>query len=130
MKRLLIMLGIACAMGLAAPSMGQDKAATTPAATSATPAAADAKPAEAKQDAPPTTGAAATPSPAPAASNAPAPNKGDVSWMLVSTALVLMMSVPALALFYGGMVRSKNMLSVLMQVCVVISLITVLWCVY
>jgi Amt family ammonium transporter len=50
--------------------------------------------------------------------------------MLVSTALVLMMSVPALALFYGGMVRSKNMLSVLMQVFVVFSLITVLWCVY
>ena len=46
------------------------------------------------------------------------------------TALVLMMSVPALALFYGGMVRSKNMLSVLMQVFVVFSLITVLWCVY
>ena len=130
MKRLLIMLGIACVMGLAAPSMGQDKAATTPAATSAAPAAADAKAAEAKQDAPTTAGAAATPSPAPAASNAPAPNKGDVSWMLVSTALVLMMSVPALALFYGGMVRSKNMLSVLMQVFVVFSLITVLWCVY
>jgi Amt family ammonium transporter len=130
MKRLLIMLGIACAIGLSAPTMGQDKAATAPAATSPTPAAADAKAAEAKQDAPPTTGAATTPSPAPAASNAPAPNKGDVSWMLVSTALVLMMSVPALALFYGGMVRSKNMLSVLMQVFVVFSLITVLWCVY
>jgi Amt family ammonium transporter len=53
-----------------------------------------------------------------------------VSWMLISTALVLMMSVPALALFYGGMVRSKNMLSVLMQVFVVFSLISVLWCVY
>ena len=48
----------------------------------------------------------------------------------MSTALVLMMSVPALALFYGGMVRSKNMLSMLMQVFVVFSLITVLWCVY
>ena len=61
---------------------------------------------------------------------APVPNKGDVSWMLVSTALVLMMSVPALALFYGGMVRSKNALSMLMQVFVVFSLVTVLWCVY
>jgi Amt family ammonium transporter len=50
--------------------------------------------------------------------------------MLISTALVLMMSVPALALFYGGMVRAKNMLSVLMQVFVVFSLITVLWVVY
>jgi len=67
---------------------------------------------------------------APAAAPAPTPNKGDVAWMLTATALVLLMSVPALALFYGGMVRSKNMLSVLMQVFVVFSLITVLWCVY
>jgi len=74
--------------------------------------------------------AASAPAAAPAAAPAPTPNKGDVSWMLVSTALVLMMSVPALALFYGGMVRSKNTLSVLMQVFVVFSLITVLWCVY
>ena len=61
---------------------------------------------------------------------APSPNKGDVAWMLRRHALVLMMSVPGLALFYGGLVRSKNMLSVLMQVFVVFSLITVLWCVY
>ena len=65
-----------------------------------------------------------------AAPAAPTPNKGDVAWMLTSTALVLLMSVPALALFYGGLVRTKNMLSVLMQVFVVFSLITVLWCVY
>ncbi|MDH3459417.1 MAG: ammonium transporter [Burkholderiaceae bacterium] len=58
------------------------------------------------------------------------PDKGDTSWMLTSTALVLFMSVPGLALFYGGLVRSKNMLSVLMQVFVVFSLSTVLWCVY
>ena len=58
--------------------------------------------------------AAAAAAPAAAASAAPAavPNKGDVTWMLVSTALVIMMSVPGLALFYGGLVRSKNMLSV------------------
>ena len=61
---------------------------------------------------------------------APTPNKGDVTWMLVCTALVIMMSVPALALFYGGMVRAKNMLSVLMQVFVTFSLIVVLWCIY
>ena len=61
---------------------------------------------------------------------APVPNKGDVAWMLTSTALVLMMSVPALALFYGGMVRSKNALSMMMQVFVVFSLVTVLWCIY
>jgi ammonium transporter, Amt family len=66
----------------------------------------------------------------PVAMPAPTPNKGDVAWLLTCTALVLMMSVPALALFYGGMVRAKNMLSVLMQVFVVFSLITVLWCIY
>ncbi|MGB0127860.1 MAG: ammonium transporter, partial [Rhodocyclaceae bacterium] len=57
-------------------------------------------------------------------------NKGDVAWLLTATALVLLMSVPALALFYGGLVRTKNMLSVLMQVFVVFSLVTVLWCIY
>ncbi len=72
-----------------------------------------------------TTAAASTP-----AAAAPVPNKGDVAWMLVCTALVIMMSVPALALFYGGLVRSKNMLSVLMQVFVTFSLIVVLWCLY
>jgi Amt family ammonium transporter len=66
--------------------------------------------------------------PAPAAKSTT--NKGDIAWMLTSTALVLMMSIPALALFYGGMVRAKNMLSVLMQVFVVFSLIVVLWCIY
>jgi Amt family ammonium transporter len=66
----------------------------------------------------------------PALAFAQAPDKGDTAWMLTSTALVLLMSVPALALFYGGLVRSKNMLSVLMQVFVSFSLITVLWCVY
>ena len=66
----------------------------------------------------------------PALAFAQAPDKGDTAWMLTSTALVLLMSVPALALFYGGLVRSKNMLSVLMQVFVGFSLITVLWCVY
>jgi len=64
------------------------------------------------------------------AQDAPTFDKGDMAWMLTSTALVLLMSVPALALFYGGLVRSKNMLSVLMQVFVTFSLITVLWCIY
>ena len=57
-------------------------------------------------------------------------DKGDVAWMMVATLLVVMMVVPGLALFYGGLVRSKNMLSVLMQVMVVFSLIVVLWAVY
>ena len=60
----------------------------------------------------------------------PVPNKGDTAWMLISTALVLMMTVPGLALFYGGMVRSKNVLSICMQVFVTFSLLTVLWCIY
>jgi Amt family ammonium transporter len=58
------------------------------------------------------------------------PDKADTAWMMICTALVLLMSVPALALFYGGLVRGKNMLSVLMQVFVGFSMITVLWCVY
>ncbi|MEJ7139139.1 ammonium transporter [Amphibiibacter pelophylacis] len=60
----------------------------------------------------------------------PAVNKGDVAWMMVSTLLVLLMVVPGLALFYGGLVRSKNMLSVLMQVTMVFALIAVLWAAY
>ncbi|WP_372658029.1 ammonium transporter [Hydrogenophaga sp.] len=65
-----------------------------------------------------------------AAAPAPTVDKGDVAWMMVSTILVILMVVPGLALFYGGLVRSKNMLSVLMQVMVVFSLISVLWAVY
>lgn len=61
---------------------------------------------------------------------APAPNKGDVAWMIVATLLVIMMSIPGLALFYGGLVRTKNMLSILMQIFVIFSLIVVLWCLY
>ena len=55
------------------------------------------------------------------AADAPVPNKGDTAWMLISSALVLMMSIPGLALFYGGLVRSKNMLSVLTQVFMIVS---------
>ncbi|HNJ83637.1 MAG TPA: ammonium transporter [Piscinibacter sp.] len=61
---------------------------------------------------------------------APVANKGDVAWMSVSTLLVILMTVPGLALFYGGLVRSKNMLSVLMQVMVTFSMIVVLWFIY
>ncbi len=91
---------------------------------------AEAAPAAAAPAAAPAAAAPAAPAAAAPAAAKPTPNKGDVAWMLTCTALVLMMSVPALALFYGGMVRAKNMLSVLMQVFVVFSLITVLWCVY
>ena len=65
-----------------------------------------------------------------AAVSAPVPNKGDTAWMMVSTLLVILMTIPGLALFYGGLVRSKNMLSVLMQVFVTFSLIIVLWFLY
>jgi Amt family ammonium transporter len=112
MKKLIAILALFCTFfAVALPAYAQDKAADKPAATA--PAAAPA--------------AAAA---APAATPAPTPNKGDVAWMLVSTVLVIMMSIPALALFYGGMVRAKNMLSVLMQVFVTFSLIVVLWCIY
>jgi Amt family ammonium transporter len=61
---------------------------------------------------------------------APVVNKGDGAWMIVATLLVIMMAVPGLPLFYGGMVRSKNMLSIMMQVLVTFSLLGVLWCIY
>jgi ammonium transporter, Amt family len=112
MKRLFAWVAMAVCVAFTGAVLAQDKAADKPAA------AADAK----KEEAKPAAAAAAAP--------APTPNKGDVAWMLTSTALVLMMSVPALALFYGGMVRSKNALSMLMQVFMVFSLVTVLWCIY
>jgi len=87
-------------------------------------------------DAMPAAAAPAVEAPAAAAADAAAPaaapevHKGDVAWMMVATLLVIMMSIPGLALFYGGLVRAKNMLSVLMQVLMVFSLISVLWAVY
>ncbi|WP_088185196.1 ammonium transporter [Sphingobium sp. Z007] len=73
--------------------------------------------------------AAAGPVKAPdAAAMAGMVNKGDVAWMLISAALVLMMSIPGLALFYGGLVRTKNMLSVLMQVFMIVSVAGLVWC--
>jgi Amt family ammonium transporter len=73
--------------------------------------------------------AAATPAPA-AAAPTPVPNKGDNAWIIVATAFVILMSIPGLALFYGGLVRTKNMLSVLMQVFVIFSVVSILWAVY
>jgi Amt family ammonium transporter len=84
----------------------------------------------------PAAAAAATPAAAAPAAEAaapaaaPVPNKGDTAWMTVATLLVILMTIPGLALFYGGLVRSKNMLSVLMQVFVVTSMIYVLWVLY
>ncbi len=62
--------------------------------------------------------------------DAPVPDKGDTAWMIVATLLVTLMTIPGLALFYGGLVRTKNMLSVLMQVFTVFSLCVVLWVIY
>ena len=62
--------------------------------------------------------------------NAPVPNPGDTAWMLTSSALVLMMSIPGLALFYGGLVRSKNMASILTQTFTIVALVGVLWTLY
>ncbi|MDP2257567.1 MAG: ammonium transporter [Polaromonas sp.] len=124
MKKLLVSL----ALGLSLLTTGVAALAQAPAAA---PAAAVAE----ATTATPTEAAAAMQAPvaaaaAPAAAPAPVPNKGDTAWMLVSTILVILMVVPGLALFYGGLVRSKNMLSVLMQIMVTFSLIVVLWFIY
>lgn len=122
MKKFLasLLLGLGLAIG-----GGAALAQTTPAPDAAPAAAAPAAPAAEAPAAP----AAAAPA---AAEEAPKEtvDKGDVTWMMISTVLVIMMVIPGLALFYGGLVRSKNMLSVLMQVMVVFSLISVLWAVY
>ena len=60
----------------------------------------------------------------------PVPDKGDTAWMMTSTMLVILMTIPGLALFYGGMVRSKNVLSLLMQVFMIFCLVAILWAVY
>ena len=62
--------------------------------------------------------------------HAPTPNKGDTAWMMTASALVLLMTIPGLALFYGGLVRTKNMLSMLMQVFFIVCLICIIWVIY
>nr|WP_295782448.1 ammonium transporter [Rhodoferax sp.] len=128
MKKLLVSLALGWGL-LTAGSAALAQTAAPASAPVASAPAPEAKPAEA-----PAAAASAAPAPAAAASAAaapaPVPNKGDTAWMIVATAFVIMMSVPGLALFYGGLVRSKNMLSVLMQVFVTFSLIVVLWCIY
>jgi Amt family ammonium transporter len=119
--------GIAVAQETAAPPATE--AAATPDATAAqvdAAGAAAAASALAAVEAAEATQAVA----APAEEAAPIVDKGDVAWMLTSTLLVLLMVVPGLALFYGGMVRAKNVLSVLVQIAIVFSLLSVLWIVY
>jgi Amt family ammonium transporter len=107
------------ALFAAAPAFAQEAAAVADAAATAAPAVADA--------------AAAAAAPA-AAAAAPAleqtVDKGDTAWMLTATALVFLMTVPGLALFYGGLVRSKNMLSVLTQVFMICAVVCLLWVTY
>ena len=115
-------------LGVAAAATAQD---TTPPATETTAEAAPAADVVTE-----TVAETVTEAPAPEAAPAeeaaaePVVEKGDVAWMLTSTLLVLLMVVPGLALFYGGMVRSKNVLSVLVQVITVFSLLVVLWIFY
>ncbi|MGH6645866.1 ammonium transporter [Aquabacterium sp.] len=126
MRKLLasLALGLA-ALGVFGVSHAQDTAASAP-VTATAPAEAPSAAAPAASEAAPAPAEAASAAAAPA----PVPNKGDTTWMMVSTLLVILMTIPGLALFYGGLVRSKNMLSVLMQVMVTFSLIVVLWFVY
>jgi Amt family ammonium transporter len=127
MKKLLVSLALGLGLLTAATFAPAQTAAP------ATPAASEVKaeaPAAATSAAPAAAAASAPAADASAPAAAPAPNKGDTTWMLMSSVLVIMMSIPGLALFYGGLVRSKNMLSVLMQVMVTFSLIVVLWFIY
>ncbi|MEW6165711.1 MAG: ammonium transporter [Pseudomonadota bacterium] len=115
MKKLFAIVLTALSLGITGLAAAEDKPAdAAPAAAVAAPAA----------EAPAAASAEAAPAPAPTA------DKGDTAWMMISTVLVILMTIPGLALFYGGLVRAKNMLSVLMQVFVIFSLISVLWVVY
>jgi ammonium transporter, Amt family len=107
MKKLFALIALVTSFAFAGAALAQDK-----------PAAAPDKP------------AATAPAAATAAAPAPKVDKGDTAWMMVATALVILMTIPGLALFYGGMVRSKNTLSVLMQVFVTFCVIAVVWVVY
>jgi Amt family ammonium transporter len=110
MKKICAFLALMLSLVFASATLAQDK----PAATPDKPAAAEVKKEEAK----------------PADAAKPKVDKGDTAWMMVATALVILMTIPGLALFYGGMVRAKNSLSVLMQVFVTFCLIAVLWVIY
>ena len=115
MKKLLALFAVVGLVGLYAPVMAQQQ----PAAPAAAPAAAAPAPAAAP---------AAPPAPTePVLVTVDKINSGDTAWMLSSTALVLLMTIPGLALFYGGMVRKKNVLATVMQSFAITCLVTVLW---
>ncbi len=121
-KRILTILLVLSALtlsGWTAADETKPAETTAPSVTESAPAVAEAAPAEI---------AAPALEVAPAAP--PPPNKGDTAWMIVATAMVIMMAIPGLALFYGGMVRTKNMLSMLMKVFASFSLLSILWAIY
>ncbi|MBC7943683.1 MAG: ammonia channel protein, partial [Burkholderiales bacterium] len=143
MKKLMVMLlaAGAFAIGSLSPAIAQyenpkpGEAAKADAAVAPTKAEVTAPAAAVAQA--PATPAASPAAPAPAAAapatDAPKPpnvNKGDTAFMYAATMMVILMTIPGLALFYGGLVRSKNMLSVLMQVFVTFALISILWMIY
>ena len=132
--KLRLFIGALCAsLSLGASHLASAQTPAAPPTPAAATVAADAKPADAAAPAAAAAAApaaAATPATTTPVTKAPEPNKGDTAWMMVSTLLIIMMTVPGLALFYGGLVRSKNVLSVLMQVMVTFSLVVVLWLVY
>lgn len=124
MKKILSMLSLVALIGLAATPVSYAEETVTETITVQETTAAEAAPAA---EAP----AAAEAAPAAeAAAPAPTLDVGNTAFMIVATVLVILMTIPGLALFYGGLVRQKNMLSVLMQVFVVFSLISVLWAAY
>ena len=123
MRRTFAILALLGAVSIGAPAWAEDKPAAAGAASTSELAAPAAAPAAAAASAEPVAAAAA-------AAPALIANKGDNAWLMTSAALVILMSIPGLALFYGGLVRTKNMLSVLMQVFVTFSLISVLWVIY
>ncbi len=136
MKKLLTILGLAATLALASaatvPTVAFAQDAKKEEAKPADAPKAEAPKAAEKKDAAPAAEAKkdeAKPAEA-AAPKLPEPNKGDFTFMYVATILVILMTIPGLALFYGGLVRTKNMLSVLMQVFVTFCLIAILWVVY
>jgi len=120
--RLMLVGSLALGMTLGSASWAEEPTPAPAPAAVAAPAMATAAPSAVP------TPAAGSPAAAPAP--APTPDKGDTAWMLVSTLLVILMTIPGLALFYGGLVRAKNMLSVLTQVFAIFCVIAVLWVVY
>ena len=133
MKKLLSMFALVTMLGfgLTGNTLAEDAAPVAEAAvaTEAAPAVEAVVPAEVAAPAA-AEAAPAEVAPEAAAAPAPVPNKGDTAWMLIATVLVTLMVIPGLALFYGGLVRQKNMLSVLMQVFMIFSLMAVLWAIY